>query len=244
MARRKPAHTTLDALSQATAAERGKQRDLEATLKATSLEVESTGQAVTNAYAADDAKLATQWRKKIRAAEAAVVDLQRRVEAGLRVERARQELDRFKREHARELIEEREQPARTVAADLTSSLRETLRLARAYLAERQAQDQLVTSVPGATPRADGPEGTHLWEPALHPSRAVPMRSFARTCAGGGRVGSGERRLDGSHAWPCGRRRSGVMRFTLVVTPKRSSGSSRAWDHCRLAAAWRARRHRS
>jgi hypothetical protein len=173
MARRKPAHTTLDALSQATAAERGKQRDLEATLKATSLEVESTGQAVTNAYAADDAKLATQWRKKIQAAEAAVVDLQRRVEAGLRVERARQELDRFKREHARELIEEREQPARTVAADLTSSLRETLRLARAYLAERQAQDQLVTSVPGATPRADGPEGTHLWEPALH--RPGPFR---------------------------------------------------------------------
>jgi hypothetical protein len=51
------------------------------------------------------------------------------------------------------------------------------------------------------------------------SRDVPTPSFARNCAGGGgRVGSGERRLDGSHAWPCGRRRSGVMRFTPVVTP--------------------------
>jgi hypothetical protein len=86
--------------------------------------------------------------------------------AGLRVQGAQQQLDEFAHAHARDLLAEREPHARAVAAELSGSVRETLRLAKAYLAERQAQDQLVAAVPGATPRADGPEGTPPWEPAL------------------------------------------------------------------------------
>jgi hypothetical protein len=49
---------------------------------------------------------------------------------------------------------------------LSASVRETLRLAKAYAAERQAVDRLVAEVAGATPRADGPAPEHPWEAAL------------------------------------------------------------------------------
>ena len=74
--------------------------------------------------------------------------------------------DEFQRDHARELLAEREQAGRKVTAELATSARETVRLARAYLAERQAVDQLVAAVPGATPRADGPPAAHPWERQL------------------------------------------------------------------------------
>jgi hypothetical protein len=82
------------------------------------------------------------------------------------VQHAQQRVDTFAREWVRDLLAEREQPARTVAAELTTSVHETLRLAKAYVAERQAQDQLVAAVPGATPRADGPASSHPWESRL------------------------------------------------------------------------------
>jgi hypothetical protein len=67
---------------------------------------------------------------------------------------------------ARGLLEERAQSARIIAAKLTASVHETVRLARAYLSERTAQDALVAAVPGATPRNDGPPATHPWEAQL------------------------------------------------------------------------------
>lgn len=168
MARRKSAHAAVDQLRQDMADERGKARDAGVALDAAKVKVDECGRAVTDAYALEDAKLAAHRRKELRAAEAAVIDLQHRVDAAqLRVERAQQEFDVFQRDRARDLLAEREAPARTVAAELTASVHETLKLARAYLAERQAQHQLVASVPGATPRADGPEDMHPWEPALH-----------------------------------------------------------------------------
>lgn len=72
----------------------------------------------------------------------------------------------FARERARDLLAEREQPARTVALELSRAVGEVLKLHRAYVTERQTMDQLVAAVPGATPRADGPPPEHPWEAAL------------------------------------------------------------------------------
>jgi ElaB/YqjD/DUF883 family membrane-anchored ribosome-binding protein len=103
----------------------------------------------------------------LQAAEAEVKDLAHRSKAaGLRVERSQRAVDNFAAERARDLLDEREQPARTVAAELTASVHETLRLAKAYIAERQDVDRLVAKVDGATARADGPTPEHPWEAAL------------------------------------------------------------------------------
>ena len=129
---KRSADAQLDQLRQAVAAERVKARDLETQLEAARLEVEGAARAVTDAYAEDDAKLAGLRRQELQAAEGDVANLGNRAgAAGLPVERAQQELDAFQREHARDLLEEREQPARTVAAELTASVHETLRLAMA-----------------------------------------------------------------------------------------------------------------
>jgi hypothetical protein len=83
---------------------------------------------------------------------AQVRELQRRVDgAALRVARAQQQLDEFQRERARDLLAEREQPARTIAADLTASVQETLRLAKAYVAERRATGPAGRSCAGGQP---------------------------------------------------------------------------------------------
>jgi hypothetical protein len=160
---RKSAHAELYQLRQQAACERMKARDLEAAVEAAKAKVDEASRAVADAYALEDDKLAAQRRKELQDAEAEVIDLGHRVAAaGLRVQRAQQQLDEFAHEHARDLLAEREPNARTVAAELTASVHETLRLAKAYVAERQAQDQLVAAVPGATPRADGPTSTHPW----------------------------------------------------------------------------------
>jgi hypothetical protein len=167
MKQRESAHAELDELRQQAAGERMKGRDLEAALDAAKFKVDEADGAVADAYALEDAKLAAHRRKELEAAEAAVIDLGHRVAAsGLRVQRAQQQLDEYQGAHARDLLAEREQPARTVALELSRAVAEALRLHRAYLTERQTMDQLVAAVPGATPRADGPEGSHPWEPAL------------------------------------------------------------------------------
>jgi chromosome segregation ATPase len=164
---RKTAHAQLDQLRQQAAAERVKAHNLEAQLEAAKVEIEDASRAVTDAYAAEDARLAQQRRKQLEAAEAKVIDLGHQVTAAAqRVERARRQLDEFQRHHARDLLDEREQPARTVAAELTASVHETIRLANAYIAERTTQDRLVACVPGATPRVDGPPALHPWERQL------------------------------------------------------------------------------
>jgi vacuolar-type H+-ATPase subunit I/STV1 len=77
-----------------------------------------------------------------------VLDLHhRRQGAQRRVERAQQELDDFATEHARDLLAEREAPAREVALNLTRLVNETVRTHQAYIAMRQEVDRLVAYVP-------------------------------------------------------------------------------------------------
>ena len=66
------------------------------------------------------------------------------------------EADTFARERARDLFAEREQPARTVALELSRAVGEVLKLRRAYVMERQTIDLLITEVDGATPRGRRP----------------------------------------------------------------------------------------
>jgi hypothetical protein len=167
MKQRKSAHAELDELRQRAAAERMKQRDLNVALVSATAKVEEASGAITDGYAADDQRAVARARKTEEEGVAEVRELQHRVDgASLRIERAQAKHDEFLRDRARGLLEERAQPARTVALDLSRAVAEVLKLHRAYLTERQTMDQLVAAVPGATPRADGPEGTHPWEPAL------------------------------------------------------------------------------
>jgi hypothetical protein len=102
--RRKTAHAELDELRQDMADERMKARDAGVALDAARVRVDETDRAVTAAYALEDDKLAAQRRKQFQAAEAEVIDLQRRVDAaGLRVQHAQQQLDEFQRDHAHDL---------------------------------------------------------------------------------------------------------------------------------------------
>jgi hypothetical protein len=161
------AHAALDGLRQGMADERMKARDAGAALEAARVTVDEADRAVTAAYALEDHKLASQRRKELQAAEADAVELQRRVDAaGLRVQHAQQHVETFARERARDLLAEREQPARTVALELSRAVGDVLKLHRAYVTERQTVDRLVAAVPGATPRADGPVPEHPWESAL------------------------------------------------------------------------------
>ena len=161
------AHAQLDRLRQQAAAERVNERELAARLEAATAAVDDAGAAVTEAYAAEDAKLAQRRRQEVDAAAADVLDLQHRFDAaGLRVQRAQAEADTFQAEHACELLEEREPEAREIAGELTRAGLEALRLHRAYRAMRSEIDSLVAAVPGATSRADGPEPSHPWEDQL------------------------------------------------------------------------------
>jgi hypothetical protein len=165
---RKPtAYAQLDRLSQQAAAERVRHRDLAAEFEAAKHAVEQASRAITDGYAAEDERAVGQAREAEQQAVAKVKDQQHRLTgAEVRVARTQRELDEFRRDRARDLLKEREQPARTVAAELTASVRQTLTLAKAYEAERQTVDQLVAAVPGATPRNDGPAPEHPWEHAL------------------------------------------------------------------------------
>jgi hypothetical protein len=161
------AHAQLDRLRQQTATERVNERQLAAQLEAAKVAVDDAGAAVTEAYAADDAKLAQRRRQEADAAAAEVLDLQHRFDAaGLRAERAQAEADTFHVEHARELLDEREPEARTLAERLTRAGLEVVQLHRAYRAMRTDIDSLVAAVPGATSRADGPDPSHPWESVL------------------------------------------------------------------------------
>jgi hypothetical protein len=70
------------------------------------------------------------------------------------------------RDHARDLLDEREETAREVAAELTRAVAATVRAHRAYVAERQHVDQLVSAVPEASARYDGTSTSYPWADAL------------------------------------------------------------------------------
>jgi hypothetical protein len=183
MPRKQSAHARLDALRQRVATEGMKQRDAAALLEASKAKVEDAASALTNAYAAEDAKLVQQRRKELEQAEAEVLEAQHRVNgAELRAQQAKQELDEFTRDNARSVLDEREQTARAVAADLTRKVHEVVKAHKAYTAERQHVDQLVAAVPGASVRADGVPSGYAWQDALrtlervvgeHPEAELP-----------------------------------------------------------------------
>jgi hypothetical protein len=187
-AKKQSAHAELDQLRQQAAAERVNERELAVRLEAAKAAVDDAGAAVTEAYAADDAKLAQRRRQEVDAAAAEVLDLQHRFDAAaLRIERAQAEADTFQAEHARDLLDEKEPEARTLADNLTRAVHEAIQLHRAYRAMRTDIDSLVAAVPGATSRADGPAPSHAWEDQLraleraiqeHPDVPPPLPQWA------------------------------------------------------------------
>jgi hypothetical protein len=107
------AHAQLDQLRQQAAGERVNERELAVRLEAAKAAADTAGAAVTEAYAADDPKLAARRRQELDVAAAEVLDLQHRVDAaGLRVQRAQAEADSFQAKHARDLLDEKEREAR------------------------------------------------------------------------------------------------------------------------------------
>jgi hypothetical protein len=102
---RRSAHAEPDGLRHDVAHERIKARDAGVGLGAAKVKVDEADRAVTAAYALENDELAGQRRKELQAAEAEVIELQRRVDAaGLRVQRAQQQVDAFTRERARDLL--------------------------------------------------------------------------------------------------------------------------------------------
>ena len=154
----KTAHAQLDELRQHAAAERIKRRDLEAQLAAAELDAEQHSAAITAGYAAEDQRAVARARKGEQQAIAKAGELRHQVDgAGLRVERAQADADSFERDHARDLLAERERSARTVTLELAASVAETLRLAKVYVSERQAVDRLSPPCRGhPTPRRPRP----------------------------------------------------------------------------------------
>jgi hypothetical protein len=165
--RKRTAHQQLDEYRQAVAAEGMKLREEQAGLEAAKAEVEDRSRSLTDAYALEDAKLARERREELERAEAEAFDAQHRVGgAELRAQRAREELAAFTAENARALIEEREETANAVAARLTRAVAEVVKARRAYEAERQDVDQLVSQASGATTRYDGTPTGYAWEREL------------------------------------------------------------------------------
>jgi hypothetical protein len=154
--RKKTAHAELDEHRQRVAAEGMKFREAQSRLEATKAKLEDCSRALTDAYAAEDQKLARERREELKREEAEVVDCQHRVGgAELRARRAREELDAFLAASAGVLLGEREDTAKRVAAELTRAVAEVVRARRAYDAERSHVDDLVSKLPGASPRHDG-----------------------------------------------------------------------------------------
>jgi hypothetical protein len=126
-------------------------------------ELERIGDAIASAYASEDeGEIATASKAK-EEATARVEDLEHRTAgASLRAQRAREELATFMRDHARDLLDEREETARAVAAELTKAVAAVVKAHRAYAAERQHVDQLVSAVPEASTRYDGTSTGYAW----------------------------------------------------------------------------------
>jgi chromosome segregation ATPase len=163
---RKPAHTELDRLRQATADERAKHRELEAELARARTAVEQAGAALTDGYVAGDQAAAVAARKRLQKAEAAVDEAQHQIDgSSVRIERKQLEADRYVHDHARDLLDEVEGDARVAAAELTRAAHQVVKLNSAYLATRSRIDQLVSAA-GGSPRADGPPVSHVWEREL------------------------------------------------------------------------------
>jgi hypothetical protein len=136
-------------------------------IQATELEVQNASGAIADGYAAEDQRAVTSSREAEGAALAKLEDLHHRLAgAELRIERARLEADTFAQDHACDLLEERTADARELARKLTRAGHELVQLHRAHLAMRTDIDALVSAIPGAVPRSDGPPASHAWERQL------------------------------------------------------------------------------
>jgi DNA repair exonuclease SbcCD ATPase subunit len=168
MARRqRSAHQQLDERRERVAFEGTKFRELQEQRAQAEAELERTGDAIARAYASEDEGEIATARKAKEEATARVEDLAHRTAgASLRAERAREELAAFMRDHARDLLDERERTANEVAAELTKAVAAVVEAHRGYVAERQHVDQLVSQAPGATTRYDGTPTSYAWEPEL------------------------------------------------------------------------------
>jgi hypothetical protein len=82
------------------------------------------------------------------------------------VQRAQQQLDEFALAHATDLLREREPNARTVAAELTASVHQTLSWPRPTSPSVRPRTSWSRLFPGASPRSDGPAPAHPWEAQL------------------------------------------------------------------------------
>jgi hypothetical protein len=176
MPRREPSlHAQLDQRRQVAAAEKVKQRDLEAKVELVRSKAEEASQTLTSAYAAERQSAITDAREREQAVIAELEDLEHRLQgAELRVQSAQAEADRFERDNARALLEERAGNARTLAADLTRAVSEVIRLNRAFASERAVIDRLVAAG-GGEPRHDGPAATHVWESEVRELERVVHR---------------------------------------------------------------------
>jgi hypothetical protein len=158
------AHAQLDDLRQRVAAEHMRARDLELEIEAAKLEVEDESSAIAEAYAFDNESAVAKARRAEELAVARLRDLHHRQQgAQRRVERAEQQLDSFRRDDAKALLEERVPAAREVAMNLTRAGHEFVRAHHAYTSMRMEIDGLVAATPNAVVRSDGPPGTHAWE---------------------------------------------------------------------------------
>jgi hypothetical protein len=168
MARRqRSAHQQLDEHRERVASEGTKFRELQEQQAHAEAELERIGNAIARAYASEDEGEIATAREAKEEATARVEDLAHRTAgASLRAERAREELAAFTRDHARALLDEREQTANEVAAELTRTVAAVVEAHRAYVGERQQVDQLVSAVPEASTRYDGVPSSYAWEREL------------------------------------------------------------------------------
>jgi DNA repair exonuclease SbcCD ATPase subunit len=167
MPRKRTAHQELAEHRQRVADEGTKFRELQEQRAQAEAELERIGDAIAAAYASEDEDAIAGARKAKEEATARVEDLEHRTAgASLRAQRTREELAAFMREHARDLLDEREQTGREVAAELTRAVAAVVETHRAYIAERQHVDQLVSAVPEASTRHDGVSTSYPWADAL------------------------------------------------------------------------------
>jgi DNA repair exonuclease SbcCD ATPase subunit len=173
MARRqRSAHQQLDEHRERVASEGTKFRELQEQQAQAEAELERIGDAIARAYASEDEREIATAREAKEEATARVEDLAHRTAgASLRAERAREELAGFMRDHARDLLDEREQTANEVASELIRAVAAVVKAHRAYVAERQHVDKLVSAVPEASTRYDGVSTSYSW--------ADPLRELER-----------------------------------------------------------------
>jgi hypothetical protein len=161
------AHDELDALRDKAASERVKVRDAELALAAAKAEVEDTGRAVVDGYAAEDQHAVRAAREREHEAVEKFEDAQHRLDgAVLRLERVETELRTFESERAPEPLAEAEASARTTTLALQRAATETARAFHQYRADRERIQQLVNAIEPGAGQVNGPPSTCSWEREL------------------------------------------------------------------------------